>query len=56
MGNWGGEVKVPVVNGEAYVEIISPSAVITLLDDNGGRYVGTIPYRVERIVDEREVI
>lgn len=55
-GELGGEVKVPVVNGEAYVEILSPSAVITLLDDNGGRYVGTIPYSVERIVDERSYL
>ncbi|MDD6406304.1 MAG: DUF5717 family protein [Clostridiales bacterium] len=49
----GGEVKIPVVNGEAYVEIISQSAIITMLDDHGGRYVSTVPYRLERIVDER---
>ena len=52
----GGEVKVPVVNGEAYVEIISPSAIVTLLDDNGGRYVSTVQYRMERIVDERSYL
>lgn len=47
------EITLPVVNGEAYVEIISPSAVITMLDARGGRYVGTIPFRLERIVDEK---
>lgn len=52
----GGEVKLPVVGGEAYVEIISQSAIITLLDDKGGRYVSTIPYKLERIVDERSYL
>ncbi|MGN0393932.1 MAG: DUF5717 family protein [Coprococcus sp.] len=47
------EERIPVVNGEAYVEIISNSAIITLLDNRGGRYINTIPYRLERIVDER---
>lgn len=47
------EVKISVTDGEAYVEIISPSAVITMLDARGGRYTSTIPYRLERIVDEK---
>jgi hypothetical protein len=51
-----GEERIPVTNGEAYVEIISPSTTITLLDDKGGRYVGTVPYRLERIVDERSYL
>ncbi len=50
------EEKIPVVNGEAYVEIISSSAIITLLDNRGGRYINTIPYRLERIVDERSYL
>lgn len=45
--------QIPVVNGEAYVEIISSSAVLTLLDNRGGRYINTIPYKLERIVDEK---
>ncbi len=44
--------QVDVVNGEAYVEIISDSAIITLLDARGGRYINTVPYRLEKIVDE----
>jgi hypothetical protein len=48
--------QLSVVDGEAYVEIISPSAVITLLDDRGGRYVNTVPYRLERIVDEKSYL
>lgn len=55
-GELGGEVRVPVVNGEAYVEILSQSVIVTLLDDNGGRYVSTVPYRLERIVDERSYL
>ncbi len=47
------EEKIPVINGEAYVEIVSESAIITLLDNRGGRYINTIPYRLERIVDEK---
>ena len=47
------DVSIPVRNGEAYVEIISPSAVITMLDARGDRYTSTVPYRLERIVDEK---
>lgn len=48
--------QVKVVNGEAYIDIISPSAILTLLDDRGGRYINTIPYRLERIVDEKSYL
>lgn len=48
--------QIQVVDGEAYVEIISSSAVITLLDSRGGRYISTVPYRLERIVDERSYL
>lgn len=48
--------KVDVVNGEAYVEIISNSAIITLLDARGCRYINTVPYRLEKIVDEESYL
>ncbi len=45
--------KVPIVNGEAYVEILSNTASIIFEDADGNRYAGSIPYRLERIVDEK---
>ncbi len=45
--------KVPLVNGEAYVEILSDNASIIFEDNSGNRYAGSIPYHFERIVDEK---
>jgi len=45
--------RVPIVNEEAYVEILSNTASIIFEDANGNRYAGSIPYRLERIVDEK---
>lgn len=45
--------RVPIVNGEAYVEILSNTASIIFEDGVGNRYAGSIPYRLERIVDEK---
>lgn len=45
--------RVPIVNGEAYVEILSNTASIIFEDGAGNRYAGSIPYRLERIVDEK---
>lgn len=45
--------RVPIINGEAYVEILSDTASIIFEDSEGNRYAGSIPYRLERIVDEK---
>lgn len=45
--------RVPLVNGEAYVEILSDNASIIFEDNHGNRYAGSIPYHFERIVDEK---
>ncbi|SEQ81216.1 hypothetical protein SAMN02910369_02469 [Lachnospiraceae bacterium NE2001] len=45
--------RIPLVNGEAYVEILSDNASIIFEDKNGNRYAGSIPYHFERIVDEK---
>ncbi len=45
--------RIPLVNGEAYVEILSENASIIFEDRNGNRYAGSIPYHFERIVDEK---
>ncbi len=47
------EERVPLVNGEAYVEILSDGASIIFEDKSGNRYAGSIPYHFERIVDEK---
>ncbi len=45
--------RVPLHNGEAYIEILSDNASIIFEDRNGNRYAGSIPYHFERIVDEK---
>ncbi|MCR5148686.1 MAG: DUF5717 family protein [Eubacterium sp.] len=47
------EERVPLKNGEAYVEILSDNASIIFEDKSGNRYAGSIPYHLERIVDEK---
>lgn len=48
--------RIPIVNGEAYIEILSNTASIIFEDSEGNRYAGSIPYRLERIVDEKAYI
>ena len=45
--------RVPIVDGEAYVEILSNTASIVFEDGEGNIYAGSIPYRLEKIVDEK---
>ncbi|MCM1496621.1 MAG: DUF5717 family protein [Bacteroides sp.] len=47
------EQQVPILDGVAYVDIITDSAVITLVDTKGNRYTSTVPYRLERLVDAK---
>ncbi|MGN0438880.1 MAG: DUF5717 family protein [Lachnospiraceae bacterium] len=48
------EIMVPVVNHVAYVDIITESAVVSLVDKQQNRYVSTIPYKLQKLVDETE--
>lgn len=48
--------RVPLVDGEAYVEILSENASVIFEDKHGNRYAGSIPYHFERIVDEKAYI
>ena len=41
----------PVIDGRAYIDIVTDSAVVTLIDTRGNRYVSTMPYRLERLVN-----
>ena len=45
---------VPVTGNTAYVDMITENAVITLVDKNNNRYVSTIPYKLQKLVDESE--
>lgn len=46
------ETVVPVVNHVAYVDMITESAVISLVDKDQNRFVSTIPYKLQKLVDE----
>ena len=45
--------RVPIIDGEAYIEVLSNDASIIFEDADGNRYAGSIPYHLERIVDEK---
>lgn len=46
------ETVVPVVNHAAYVDMITESAVISLVDKEQNRFISTIPYKLQKLVDE----
>ena len=46
------EIIVPVVNHAAYVDMITESAVVSLVDREKNRYISTIPYKLQKLVDE----
>lgn len=48
------ETVVPVVNHVAYVDMITESAVISLVDREQNRFISTIPYKLQKLVDESE--
>jgi hypothetical protein len=49
-----GELVYPVVNHVAYVDMVTESAVVSLVDRNRNRYVSTIPYKLQKLVNEEE--
>ncbi|MGN0152922.1 MAG: DUF5717 family protein [Lachnospiraceae bacterium] len=48
------ETVIPVVNHIAYVDMITESAVISLVDKDKNRFISTIPYKLQKLVDESE--
>ncbi|MCM1158234.1 MAG: DUF5717 family protein [Bacteroidales bacterium] len=46
------ETVVPIVKHAAYVDMITESAVISLVDKEGNRFISTIPYKLQKLVDE----
>ena len=45
---------VPVTSNVAYVDMITENAVITLVDKNRNRYISTIPYKLQKLVEESD--
>lgn len=41
---------------QAYVPIYLPSATITLIDEVGNLYRNTVPYQIEKLLDERKYV
>ncbi|MCM1499859.1 MAG: DUF5717 family protein [Clostridium sp.] len=48
------ETMVPVVNHVAYVDMVTESAVVSLVDREQNRFISTIPYKLQKLVDESE--
>lgn len=46
------ETIVPVVNHVAYVDMVTESAVVSLVDQQHNRFISTIPYKLQKLVDE----
>ncbi len=46
--------RIPLKKQQAYVPIYSPTAVITLVDDEGNLYRNSVPYQLERMLDEKK--
>ncbi len=45
------EQQVALRDGVAYIDIVTDTAVVTLVDHKGNRYTSTVPYRLERLVE-----
>lgn len=48
--------KIPLKKQQNYVQIYAPSAVVTLVDDSGNLYRNTVPYKLEKLFDEKKYI
>lgn len=50
------EQQIALKDGVAYIDVITESAVMTLVDHKGNRYISTIPYQLERLVNEKSYL
>lgn len=48
------QCEYPVVNHVAYIDMITESAVVALVDKDKNCYVSTIPYKLQKLVNEEE--
>lgn len=51
-----GEQRVSLKNGRAYVQLYTKDYQIFLCDEGGARYVSTIPYKKERLMEDAELL
>lgn len=49
-----GEAVYPVVNHVAYLDMITETAEVALVDKEHNRFVSTIPYKLQKLVEEEE--
>ena len=47
----GEEKYYPLDQGDAYVDLYMDDYRIVLVDTRGGRYMSTIPYTIDRLMD-----
>lgn len=52
----GEEVYYPFIHGDAYVDLYMDDYRIVLLDEQGGRYMSTIPYTIDTLMDAGKYI
>ncbi|MBQ0059200.1 MAG: hypothetical protein KBS83_04480 [Lachnospiraceae bacterium] len=45
------EAVTPLINGEAYIQLYTPSARIFFCDEKGNRYVSDVAYGLEKLMD-----
>lgn len=50
------EEAYPCVDGVAYISIYTPEARIIFEDEKRRRYIGTVDYNLQKLLDEKEVI
>lgn len=48
------EIIVPVVNHVAYIDMVTEAAVVSLVDKEKNRYISTIPYKLQKLVNEAD--
>ena len=48
--------RFPLKKQQAYVPIYAPSAVVTLVDEAGNLYRNTVPYKIEKVLDDKKYI
>lgn len=48
--------RFPLKKYQAYVPIYAPSAVVTLVDEVGNLYRNTVPYKIEKVLNDKKYI
>ena len=49
-------ITVPLIDGKALIPIYTPGAMIVLVDDQGNCYTSSVPYTLNRLLDEKKYV